>query len=170
MAQKYISPNEIPDDVIRKEFEKAESVRYQARNFNYVAGGFVAFGDLGWWLPLRRVLTILGITPEMLQPVFNPQYTMVKRRFPFDRNWCGLNKRTSKAVEVELPEVIGSYGMLGNFLLDQKRFLKLAKILGKPIEAHRYDGSAFRHDHLFTAYPSGEIVEVKIRQMDGWCV
>ena len=166
MVQKYSSPNEIPDDVIRDAFKNAEAVRYQARNFNYIAHGFIGFGDLGWWLPLGRVLALLGITTTMLRPVFNPQHKMVKRRFPMNWSWFGLNDNRYKVIDIELPEKIETYKDLGSFPLNTETFLKLAKVLGKPVEVYRVDSGPYTHDHLFTAFPSGEIVKPKIAAVD----
>lgn len=157
MVQEYSSPDEVPDEVIKDLFKNADSVRYPARNFNYIASGFIAIGDLSLWLPLKRVLPLIGVTPTMLRPVFNPQSTMVKRRFPFSRSWFGLNKNRYKTIEVELPEIIESYEDLGKFPFGKKPFGELAKILGKMVGVYRVDEDACNFVNCFIAYPDGTV-------------
>ncbi len=158
MEKKYNGLDKILDEDIKQAFASANSVRFSAKPLNYISYRFIAFGDLGWWLPLMRVLSLVGITPQMLRPVFNPQTETVKRRFPFNLSWFGKNKNRFKIAEVELPKNIRTYGELGNFPLAEKPFQKLARILGKPVEVLREDGSTGEHYPLFTAYPSGEII------------
>lgn len=173
MEQKYDHPDKISDEAIREAFASADSVSFSARRFNYIRYRDIAFGDIGWWLPLRRVLPLIGITPQMLRPVFNPQRRIaetkvkveVKRPFPLNLlEWLGLGKKYQyktqhEVEEVELPENIGSYEQLGCFVLSDKPFQELASILGKSVKVLREDGGTGEHYHLFTAHPSGEIVE-----------
>lgn len=161
MSQKYDWPDKIPDEAIEEAFASASLVSFSARRFNHIPYRSVAFGDIGWWLPLTRVLPLIGITPQMLRPVFNPQWKVVKRRFPFNLSWFGLNKNRYKTVDVELPETIETYKELGEFPLTDKPFQELARIFGKSVEVLREDGSTGEHYPLFTAHPSGEIVEAK---------
>lgn len=135
MQEKYDWSNEVPDETIRKEFASANEVSFSARRFNYISYRSIAFGDFGWWFPLLRVLPLIGITPQMLRSVF------------------------SRVKEVNLPEVIETYEQLGGFPLSDKPFQELARILGKSVRVFRCDGRTDDHCFLFTAHPSGEIVE-----------
>ena len=96
----------------------------------------------------------------MLRPVFNSQLNRVKRCFPFNLTWFGLNKNCHKSVTVELPQTIETYEQLGSFPFQKERFIKLAEILNKPIEVNYGDGG-LTQDLLFTAYPDGRIIEHK---------
>lgn len=154
MAQKYNSADDIPDEVIRGAFAKANLVQFSAKPFNSVAWRSVAFGDLGYWLPLGRVLPIVGITPQMLRSVFSPGLRSVPRPFPFNCGWLGLNRRRFDVVEQELPQEIRTYEQLGSFPLSQDRFKRLAKVLGKAIEIFREDGSTGEHRYVMTVHPA----------------
>ncbi|MDI6883346.1 MAG: hypothetical protein QMC93_02640 [Patescibacteria group bacterium] len=157
MEQKY-DWHKIPDEAIKAAFASASLVRFSARPFNYIGYRSITFGDLGWWLPLTRVLPLLGITPQMLRPIFNPQQKVVKRRFPFNLRWFGLNKNRYRIRKVELPENIKTYEQLGSFpLTDNKPFQELARLFGKSVEVLREDGGGGGHYYLFTVHPSGEI-------------
>jgi hypothetical protein len=159
MQQKYDCPDKIPDEAIKEQFASSNEVSFSARRFNNIPYRSIAFGDLGWWLPLTRVLPLIGITPQTLRPVFNPQRKLVKRHFPFNLSWFGLNKNRYKIVDVELPPTIEAYEQLGDFPLSVKPFQELARILGKSVKVLREDGETGDHYLLFTAHPSGEIVE-----------
>jgi hypothetical protein len=128
--QEYGWPDEIPDEAIKKAFAEADVIKFSARPFNRVKYRAIAFGDLGWWLPLARVLPLIDITPEMLKPVFNLSL-----------------------------EVVETYEQLGSFPLNGGAFCELAKVLGKSIEVWREDGGTGDHYHLFTALPSGKIIQ-----------
>jgi len=165
MEQKHGHPEKISDDRILKEFKNAKSIFFSARRYNILSRRMIGFGDIGELLPLVNVLPILGITPEMLRPVVDRWYIYKKRRFPFNRRWFGLNKNidTLERVEpVELPEKIETYDDLRSFPLCEKNFVELAKILGKPIDVARRDHhrGIVTHRFLFTAHPSGEVVEL----------
>jgi hypothetical protein len=147
--QKYDGPDKVPAKAIRKAYAKAGSVNFSARNFNHIKYRSIGIGDLGWWLPLQRVLPLIGITPQMLRPVFNPQQKLVKRGKEF------------KSIRVWLPKRVRTYDQLGSFPLSRESFLKLAKVLGKSIKVLREDGGTGDHNHIFTVHPSGEIVEAK---------
>jgi len=157
----YDDAHKISDINIKKAFEKTRSVKVTARPFNHIAFRSIGFDELGWWLPLLRVLPLIGITPQMLRPVFNPQKVSKKRLFPFCLRWWGLNKWTHKLVEVELPRNIESYKDLGCFVLSHKPYQELAKILGKPVEVWREKGKNGneKHNFLFIAYPNGDVFE-----------
>jgi hypothetical protein len=159
MQQKYDRQDKIPDEAIKEQFAGTDEVSFSARGFNHIPYRSIAFGDLGWWLPLTRVLPLIGITPQMLRPVFNPQRKVVKRHFPFNLSWFGLNKNRYKSVGVELPPTIETYEQLGNFPLSDKPFRELARVLGKSVKVLREDGGTGNHSLLFTARPSGEIIE-----------
>ncbi len=141
----WASPEEIPDEVIEKTFNSVQLVVFSARRFNYIQYRKIGFSTLGWWLPLERVLQLIGVTPQMLRSVFSPQ-----------RKW-----ENKKLIEIELPEVIETYEQLGNFPLSDKPFLELSKILGKSIKVFRENGGTGEHYHLFTVKPSGEIIEAE---------
>lgn len=176
MTVRFEDYRQITDDDIIRAWATATEVQFSARRFNYIAYRQIGFGDLSWWLPLERVLPLIGITPQMLRPVFNPQRRHVDvptkreipRRFPFNRRWFGLNRRTTTTIiqyeprmeMVELPALIETYSELGTFPLDDKPFLVLAKIFNKSIKVLREDGGTGEHCHLFTVHPSGEIEQV----------
>lgn len=159
MNQKYDGPDQIPDEAIVQAFTSTEKVLFSARNFNYIGLRHIGFGDLGWWLQLRRVLPLIGITPQMLRPVFDHQTEVVKRRFPFNLGWFGLNKNQYKTINFKLPRKIKTFDQLRCFRIAPKAFQELARLLGKPVEVWREDGGTGKHFYLFTAHPSGEIVE-----------
>lgn len=162
MSQRYLRYQDITDEAIVEQFRIASLVKFSARPFNRVCYRAVSFGDLGWWIPLSRVLPLIGITPTQLRPVFNPQYCLPKRPFPFNLSWFGSNKNRHKShlEKVELPEKVESYDDLGFFRLDNARFCALAQILGKSVEVWREDGGTGEHYPLFTAYPDGKISKV----------
>lgn len=160
----YDWPEEVSDEAIKTAFANAKSMDFLARNFNPIQFQHVGFkGELIMELPMIRVLSLIGITPQMLRPVFNPQRKYVKRRFPFNFYWFGLNGNRYKFVDKELPEQIESYEQLGSLPITQKKpFQELAKILGKPVKVMlKEDGKSFFYFLLFTAYPSGEIIEAE---------
>lgn len=157
--QGYLDPNEISDEAVVEAFRAANEVIFFARNFNYVKYRGVGVGKIGW-LPLERLFQVLGIKPQDLKGVFDSRKGIVKRRFPFNFSFLGLNKRTRKFGLVELPDTIPSYDDLGAFPLDENRFVELAKILQKPIRVLREDGSSGDAWELFMAYPFGKVVEL----------
>lgn len=164
MKPKYDRPSDIPDQDIINAFNAAETVRFSARRFNFIRHRSIALPGLGWWLPLTRVLPLVGITPEMLVSVMGLAKeqdleqarmiggTVLKRtlshaknkklmhRFRFVRNTRGL-----------------TYADLGRITLSKESFVDLARVLNKNIEVHREDGGTGEHYHLFTACVSGEI-------------
>ncbi len=121
----------------------------------------MGIGKLGWWIPLEQVLPALGITPRMLRPVFIPQTTWRKRRFPFNLPWFGFNPNHSKlkAVNFRIPKNVAEYKQLGSFPLEEQRFIDLTKILGKSVAVWREDGGTGEHYYIFTAHSSGEITK-----------
>jgi len=129
MTKKYEKPEDIPEETIVKAFRDAEEIDFSARPNNYVKYRQIAFANLGWWLPLKRILPILGITPQLLLPVF-------------------INHK----------KVVRSYDDLGAFPLTEKCFLELAEILKKSVRVLREDGGSGEHFYLFTATPDGKIV------------
>jgi hypothetical protein len=133
MQQKYDWPEQIPDEIIREEFANAAEVNFSARQFNSVLHRAIGFGDLGWWLPLSRVLPLVGITPQMLRPVFNLQY---------------------KSMRAGLQPVIETYEQLGSFPLSNEPFQELARILGKTVKVWREDSGTGEHTFVFTVHPS----------------
>ncbi|HBE90251.1 MAG: hypothetical protein A3E37_02330 [Candidatus Andersenbacteria bacterium RIFCSPHIGHO2_12_FULL_46_9] len=154
MTQKHPSPESITDQEIKDAFAKAPSISFSARPFNFIEWRSVSIHSLCWWIPLVRLLPLIGIQPQNLRPVFNPQPALVKRQFPFNLRWFGLNKNRYKTVQVELPEHIDTYDMLGMLPLDELRFYQLASVIGKPIEVYREDGGTGEHNYLFTASPT----------------
>lgn len=125
--------NEIPNKTIIEEFSKADVVKFSARRNNFIKYRNLAFRGINYWLPLTRVLPLIGITPAMLRPLVVPWW-----------------KRTLLPVNRVSGE---SYDSLDCFQITKGSFRKLAKILGKPIEVwreHPWDGD---HDYLFTVFP-----------------
>ncbi|HEU5187194.1 MAG TPA: hypothetical protein VFT87_01680 [Candidatus Saccharimonadales bacterium] len=159
MRSKYRSQDEIPDEVIKEQFAGCTGVEFSARSFNFIEFRSIRFGDLGVGLPLKRVLPLIGITPQMLRPVFNPQRKVVKRHFPFNLRWFGLNKNRYTTVTVELPLIIETYDQLGSFPLSEGPFQALARVLGKSVTVLREEGGTGDLYPLFTTHPSGEIVQ-----------
>lgn len=172
--KKYDRPDKIPDETIREQFARSTNVKFSARRFNDILHRSITFGNLGWWLPLTRALPLIGITPQMLRPVFNPRRIMEKKiekvrvKRPFPLNFFEVvgflqkkyeNKIDYQINDVELPTTINAYEQLGDFPLSEKPFQELARILGKSVMVLREDGGTGDHHLLFTAHPSGEIVE-----------
>ena len=155
MSQKYSRPDQIPDQAIKDEFVRSTEVSFSARRYNDFKYRSICFGNLGWWLPLTRVLPLIGITPQMLRPVFTPQQTLIPQHFPFNLSWFGLNQNRHRIEEVELPEIIETYEQLGNFPLTDEPFFELARVLGKSVRVMREDGETGDHNYLFTAHPPG---------------
>lgn len=118
---------EITDAAIQTAFRLAAVIDFSARPFNTIRYRSIAFGNLGWWIPLKRVLPLIGVTPPMLREVFH-------RGEPAE-----------------------TYEALGSFTLAQDNFVALAKVLGKPIRVMRQDGATGDHRLLFTALPTGVI-------------
>src|SRR3989344_2509941 len=173
MEREYNRSGEIPDEAIKEQFRVAREVDFSARPFNSILYRSIAFGDLGWWLPLTRVLPLIGITPQMLRPVFSPRLVVedkvemvrVKRLFPLNlfEAFGFLEKKYEKKIEeqikeIELPEIIETYEELGTFPLSRKPFQELARIFGKPVNVWREDGSTGDHQYLVTVYSFGGIV------------
>ncbi|MCX6784994.1 MAG: hypothetical protein NTV81_03645 [Candidatus Komeilibacteria bacterium] len=112
---KYNSPEDVPDSAIIETYSVATSVKF------------------GWWFPLTRVLPLIGVTPQMLKPVFD-------------------------SANVYVPDEVREYAQLGMFPLVRKAFIALAKILNKPVEVEREEGGSGFHRPVFTSYPSGRSI------------
>jgi hypothetical protein len=158
MKRRYLSPDQIPDEVIAEEYLKTDTIRFSARPFNTVIYRSIAFGELGWWLSLIRVLPLVGVTPQMLRPVFNPQTKWLKLPTRRKFRWFGSRKFIHHLVVQTLPDEIATYHQLGGFPLSVDNFLALSKVLGKSIEVYREDGGSGEHRYLFTVTSSGEVV------------
>lgn len=156
MNSKYDNPNEISDEEIETVYQSVDQIRFSARPFNSIFYRKIAFGDLGWWLPLERVLPLIGITSQMLRPVFDTKQMLVKRKFPFNWSWFGLNKKCYDSVLIEIPEQIDRSEQLGILVLEKESFYKLADVLGKIIEVYKEDGGTGDHYHLYTIHPSNK--------------
>jgi hypothetical protein len=155
---RYQSVDEIPDEAIVSAFEHAPSIQFSARAINYLDYRYIGIGDLGLWLPARRALSVLGITPQMLRPAFNPQVRFRHhRRFPALGDFFGFNPIMTVRVQVELPEVISDYSELGSFGLNGPGFGQLARIINKPVEVWRQDGGSGVHRYLRTHLTTGEM-------------
>lgn len=157
MNEKYNGQKEIPDEVIKKQFEQVDEVSISARRFNHLQWRSIGIGNLGWWIPLTRVLPLIGITPTMLRPVFNPQYVL--KRFNRWSELFGGKFGKLRMIKTELPKKISTYEKLGSFPLAEKPLIELAKILGKSVKVLREDGGTGDHYHIFTAHPDGTISE-----------
>lgn len=150
----YNNYKDIPIDEIKKAFAETKTIQFSARPFNWIKLRQISFGNLRHWIPLTYVLPIIGITPQMLRPVFNPVKKLEKRKFPYGWKWFGLNKNYQTLKESELPQNINQYEELESFPLDKERFRKLAKILKKSIEVWKEDGGTGQHYLLFIINPS----------------
>lgn len=153
----YNRPDDIPDQIIVDLFNQATVVDFSARPFNTVQYRSIGFGDLGWWIPLTRVLPLVGITPTMLRDAFNPRVKVVKRRGPAGWSWWGINKRCHKTVAVDLPAEIASYDELGSFPLAIQPFHALSRIMNKTIKVWREAGGTGDHTWIFTVHPDGRV-------------
>ncbi len=156
---KYKQPEDVTDQVIREEFIKTDCMSLFVRQLNSVSSLSITCSEIVWMLPMTRVLPLVGITPQMLRPMFNPQQKKIKRIFPFNLSWGGLNEKLYNIVEVELPFTIETYEQLGEFRMskDVKPFLALSRIFEKPVSlltGDCFDGDLYR---LCTVYPSGKI-------------
>lgn len=158
----YGSPKDVPENVIIETFARAEAIRISVRDRNWINYRSIALPGIGWWLPLSRVLPLVGITPQMLRPVFNRIVQKeVTRPFPFNRRWFGLNRRTTTIVTVEsVAEVITDYMELGSFTPDDESVLqKLAGVFGKKLDVWCEDGlSEGHHSLLYTVTPDGQTI------------
>lgn len=148
--------NDITDDAVKTAFQESNMVYFMARPFNSIEYRGIIFEGYDFSLPLIKVFSVIGVTPQMLRPVFSPQEKLVKRTFPFNLSWFGLNKECRKVVNVELPSRIDTYEQLGSFPLNKERFVKLAMVLNKKIKVIREEGTGESYP-LFVVHPSGEI-------------
>lgn len=159
-SKDHDSSDTITEDAIREAFANADSIRFAARNWNVIKYRMVAFGGLRW-LPLKYVLEVIGITPQMLRPVFNPQREWGKRRFPLNLSWFGLNSKQYEWRDVELPKIVDNYEQLGSFPTTKEHFQKVRKVFGKAIEVYKEDGSTGQMTYLGTVHLSGQIETAK---------
>jgi len=150
------SPNKITEDAIREAFTNADSISFAARNWNVVEYRWIAFGNFDW-LPLKYVLSIVDITPQMLKPVFNPQREVVPNSNEVESD---AESTSSRIAWVDLPESIDTYEQLGAFPGTDERFRELARIFGKTIEVWKEDDNVGTRKHIFTVYTSGAIILV----------
>jgi hypothetical protein len=164
--KEYKWPDDVPDSVIIEAFKASESIGFAAKNFNYIKYHTIMISGVSCPLPLSRVLPLVGITPEMLRPVFDrkAETREVSRFFPFNLRWLGLNKRTTKTkvVVAPLPEKLDDYDQLGCFRLSEKPFQELAKIINKRIHVWREESDTVEECFpLFTVFPDGSVLEDK---------
>lgn len=149
-------PEEISDEKIRQMFAGTTVVHCPCRNFNCMKWAHIFLQTLKEELPLARVLEVVGITPQMMRPMFNPQRKVVER-------WLlspwRLGGSQHKVVNVQLPRIINSYDELGNFYAKRKTFIAFAKIIGKTVKVYQSYGDTCELTPLFTAFPSGKIEE-----------
>ncbi len=117
----------VPDEVIKEVLVNCTEVIFCAGRYNYFKYGEIIPRGYEWRLPLDRAFPLIGITPEMLWPVFG----------------C---------------RDVHSYEGLGSFEISHKPFQELARILGKSVLVRREWGDNTCR-YLFTAHPSGEIVD-----------
>lgn len=119
------------DEAIRKAFFAADKLVFMARPFNHIRWRTINFAGAspdGCPILVLELMPIIGVTPKMLAPVWNP----------------GADVHT--------------YEQLGHFPLDEERFVQLARILKKQIDVIREDGSTRgEHQFLFTISPSGQL-------------
>ena len=137
-------PN-ISDEDITRAFARNEKLIFFGKNFNYIQWRYCGFEDMTYegspvFLPLTRVLSLAGITPQMLRPVA---------------------VEGAKALgDVQPPERIDPYEQLGRFRIDSVgAFRTLAKVLGKTVEVFKYvDSDGNLYSPTFTVRSSGEVV------------
>ncbi|MDO8265071.1 MAG: hypothetical protein Q7T34_01730 [Candidatus Parcubacteria bacterium] len=147
---RFRRPEEITDEIIKNVFASAKLVRMSVNSNDCIQYQHISFNNLSFWLPLKRVLDIMGVTPEMLRSALKPQAETVKRKFPFNL----FKKLKYKIVIVELPEKVETFRELSRFTCSNYQVCrKLADILGKPIEVLREEGYNGICDHLFTVFP-----------------
>lgn len=156
MAARFELFAEITDDVIRQAWATTTEVKFSGRPFNYVAYRQISFGDLGWWLPLKRVLTVVGITPTQLLPVFGQPKTLIERHTFWSR--LGLAKKKAEWVVLNPRTTLDSYDELGSIGLGPKSFQPLADLFGKSILVYREDGGTGGHEWRFTVHPTARNV------------
>ena len=126
-----LTPSEISDKYIKEEFEMTSMVDLSARGFSRLQYIRMSFGSLLRWLPITRVLPIVGITPQIMRKVF------------FNKN---------------LPDVIETFDELGNLPMSAEAFKKFSQILKKSLRVFIEDVWTGGHKLLFTVnYPSGKI-------------
>ncbi len=127
-----LSPAPVNDETIRSAFNAAPKIVFMARPFNEIRWSMIFlpnFGQYGQSFLVQGLMPVIGVTPRMLIPVYQPQQDIV------------------------------TYGDLGCFRLAEAPFKELARILRKTIEVVREDGSVERdHRYLFTVTPAGEII------------
>ena len=127
-----LTPSEISDKYIKEEFEMTSMVDLSARGFSRLQYIRMSFGSLLCWLPITRVLPIVGITPQIMRQVF------------FNKN---------------LPEVIETFDELGNLPMSAEAFKKFSQILKKSLRVFIEDVWTGGHNLVFTVYhTSGEVI------------
>lgn len=153
MIRRYESAEEIPDEAIVSAYEHVDFIKFSVVENNFLSNRKISIGDLGFWLPAVRVLDVLGFSPQVLRPAFNPQ-----RRFQLSRSLQGIPS-VATPYEVELPETVTEYNQLGSLRLEGNDFGQLARIVGKPVELWLQfdeDGSMLRY--LRTHLENGLVV------------
>lgn len=174
-TQRYIWSDKIPDREIKEQFEMAEEVFFLPTRFNKAQYCYLGFTDLPCQFPLLRVLRLIDIAPQQLRPVFNHHRVLekkvkrvkVKRSLPFTIfETIGVmpkqykDKVVYQVNKIELPETIETYDQLGRFPLTDQAFRELAFVLDKPVTMQLRNGETGEYHALFTANPTGEIIEV----------
>ncbi len=163
MEPKYKSPDMISDQDIIDAFKATDTVHFSARRNNLVKYRKIGIPGLGWWLPLMKVLPLIGITPEMLLPVMGLHDVQSIEQAKL----VGEPLRSRVIAEVKgrqmgtliarrsAPQL--AYDDLGSIGLANDPFIALALVLNKNIEVHHEDGGTGEHVYIFTVYVSGEI-------------
>ena len=129
---KYELASEIPDKEIKNQFERNNQIDFLSASFNYLENRKITFGNLGWWIPITRVLSVIGITPQMMKKIF--------------------------LLDNDLPEVIETFEDLGSFRFSEKAFQELSQVLEKSVRVFKENGWTSEYYLLFTVnYPSGKI-------------
>lgn len=143
------------DQEIKTAFTATTEIIFLARPFNYanlrkiVIKGF----NNNQSMSFDHVMSIIGITPHMLRPVFNNQAIAVKWMLLFSLGSLGLDWR--KIIGVKKPVRIDKYKQLGYFPLAEEPFHKLANIIGKSINVVREDGMYAENCYsVFTVHPT----------------
>lgn len=140
----------VTDAAILAAWDNARWVKILKKKYSFIKQGQIKIDKLDVWLPLVRVLQIIGVTPQMLEPIFGSYTVLTPRPFPFGWRWFGLNKQWHAKAE-EFPRGMTTYDQLQKFPLteDNRAFSELAGILKKTIKVYgRIDGKNY---YLFVA-------------------
>lgn len=105
---KYISPERIPETVVRGAFEKASAVDFETKHLLTENIASIGIAGIDWPLPVKRLLPIVGIEPGALDSFFYEA-----RQAPFGPVPFGeLAGVLGKPVAVKVKRPLGGYNLL----------------------------------------------------------